>query len=164
MRLPAHTPAEKEETWRGPGAWTSQEDLLDAQALEILAGINTRPYTNMRGHGDGAKWLHDVLQLLRTTAPNTTAVSGQLQPVNPAPDPVVHPAMAENLLPTFPAQTHDHDLPSHHHQPHQLLPHLSATSEQRVVKGVSKEVLLAWGLLLFMAWLMTHGETGTVRH
>ena len=106
--------------------------------------------------------MHDVLQLLRTTAPNTTAVSEQLHPVSSAPDPVVHPPMAENLLPTFSADSDAHDIPSY--QSHELLPDFSATRELRVVKGVSKEVLLAWGLLLLMAWLMMHGETGTVRH
>ena len=43
VSLPPHTEADEGQHWRGPGAWTSQEDLLDAQAVEILAGIDDRP-------------------------------------------------------------------------------------------------------------------------
>ena len=45
--LPAHTQAE-EARWRGPGAWTSEDDLLDDKALEIIASIKSKPHSNMQ--------------------------------------------------------------------------------------------------------------------
>ena len=34
--LPAHTQAEKEARWRGPGAWTSEDDLLDEEWVTFV--------------------------------------------------------------------------------------------------------------------------------
>ena len=116
--------------------------LLDAQVVEILAGINSKPYTSVRGYCGGAKWLSDVLQLLNSSAPNTTAVSERQQPENPCPDPVGTPAMAENLLPTFSGQSDVKNVPNY--QSHELFSDFSATRELRVVKGISKEVLLTY--------------------
>ena len=50
FNLPAHTQAEKEARWWGPGVWTSKEDLLDDKALEIIASIKNKPRSN-KGRG-----------------------------------------------------------------------------------------------------------------
>ena len=35
-RLPAHTQAERKARWRGPGAWTSEDDLLDGEWVTFV--------------------------------------------------------------------------------------------------------------------------------
>ena len=48
--VPAHTQVEKEDRWRGPGVWTSEDDLLDDKALEIITSIKNKPRSS-KGRG-----------------------------------------------------------------------------------------------------------------
>lgn len=43
LTLPAHNEAETPGRWCSPGAWTSDDDVLDDQALTIISGINMFP-------------------------------------------------------------------------------------------------------------------------
>ena len=48
VRLPAHDKPEISSTWRCPGAWTSEEDLLDDQELGILNQTDSRSLVKKR--------------------------------------------------------------------------------------------------------------------
>ena len=39
LRLPVHTNSEEDGRWRGPGAWTSDDDELEEEDLEILNSL-----------------------------------------------------------------------------------------------------------------------------
>ncbi|MPC85145.1 hypothetical protein E2C01_079907 [Portunus trituberculatus] len=54
LRLPHHTKEKAAERWRGPGAWTSEDDLLSVRALRIVEGI--QPVMKRMRLPEGPHW------------------------------------------------------------------------------------------------------------
>lgn len=67
LRLPAHT--ENTDRWRGPGAWTSDDDELDDEARQIIAGIGRQPCAKER-----RRWRREDSEVPCLRSPATTSV------------------------------------------------------------------------------------------
>lgn len=95
--MPVHDEADIDGRWRCPGAWTSDDDVLDDQALTIIAGLNRLPplipATSVLADHPQQEFLGPRAQ--------TSLTPRQSQPISPP----FYVFNQEDLLPAFPGET-----------------------------------------------------------
>ena len=168
--LPAHTEAEKADRWRGLGAWTSEDDLLDDQALKIIHGIAARPRRRYRNKNSmfsphsfaiqenrsisrlsDARHYQPSAQLSHLFPETLSLARVETQPRNLETQPRYNETQLQHIE-TQPQ--HIETQPQHTKTQPRRPTHRRAKQRFSIVRGASTLLLLAWGFVLAMVWVM----------